>query len=413
MQRRTYLATATGVCLGGCLGTNTPKDTRSGGGTPTGGPASDGTRTLDSGQPVTGDDFSDLSRWTVKNGEAAPDAGRSVDGSQSVRVETPPEKTGTTLLSSYDSPVDLEDVVPAVACSSSAPVSPYLLLADSDDNWMTYRRRVLGGISLQRYNFGIDDVDSGFDPTQVTTVALRVWTAESQTPTIWFDDLHFTPRPDTGKVMIQFDDTNATHYPTAFPILEEYDYPAVLFLNPDRVEAATDSESTSDGVGTLSIDQVQELHDAGWIISNHTDTHVNLMKTDDPEAEIRAGKEWLLQEGFETGARFFAYPYGAYNNRTLELVDQYHSLGFGGGRAVHGYGPNHLHVPREGDPSLKRAKTLLEWTARFRGVTSLAYHRIAGESVETFEKTIRALHEYESAGDVDVILPPHVERFVG
>ncbi|TYL38101.1 polysaccharide deacetylase [Natronococcus pandeyae] len=415
MKRRAYLAAASAVCLAGCAGSDTlESETTSN----RNGSSDDDETKPDSTEPreplipEAADDFEELSRWSIDGGSMDADADRVLVGSQSARVEIPAAAEATQLSLEYESPFDLADVVPGVAMASSDFVFPWLRLFDADGNRIDYRRGSRGELPLMRYNFGVDGRDDAFDPTTVSKVQLHIWTDEGREPTVWFDDLHFVPRPETGKVMIQFDDNHVTDYTEALPVLEEYGYPAVTFVNPGRIEAETSGVTDPGGLPRITVDQTHELHDAGWVISNHCYNHPELadLEPDEQEEEIRRGKEWLENEGFDEGARYFAYPHGSYDATTLELIDEYHDLGFGGGHPVQGYNVNHVLNSRIGDPSAERMATELERTAEMRGITSFFYHRLEDDLLEDFETAIELLHEYESAGEIDVILPQDLER---
>lgn len=413
MQRRTYLtaAASTSLLLAGCADlTDSGANDDDGGSSPNGDPSSDHPDAAG-----TIDDFEDIESWSVTNGDLAADPDRAVVGSQSARLETPSSDGVSRIAKTFAEPQDLVDVVPGVAMAADTVVVMRLRLLDADGDAITYVRAISGDLPLMRYNFGVDSLDDAFDAAAVQEVHLQLWTAEDDARTIWFDDLHLTPRPETGKVMIQFDDNHVTDYTKALPTLEEYGYPAVTFVNPGRIEAETRGADDPGGFPRVDIDQVHELHDAGWTISNHCYNHPHLSELDpaEQEDEIVRGKEWLEDEGFDQGARYFAYPHGDYDATTLELVDEHHEIGFAGGMPVQGFTTNTKLTSRIGEPSPERVETELERTVEMRGITKLFFHRLEGTNLEAFETMVETIHEYESAGELEVILPEDVEeRFV-
>ncbi|WP_254761929.1 polysaccharide deacetylase family protein [Natrinema marinum] len=411
MQRRTYLAAAATLALAGCAGTETsaPNDE----------PATESTNSdprtdsVDDGvtdrpkSAETVDDFEELAAWEAVGGTLSPAPDRAVVGSQSGRLEIPASESSSRLTREFASPFDWSTAAPGVAVASADLVVPWLRLVDVEGNWADFRRGVKGGLPLMRYNFGVEERSDGFDPSAVEAVHLLVWTGEGTAGTVWFDDLHVVPRPDRGKVMIQFDDSHVTDYTEALPILEEYGYPAVSFVTTGYVD-----DGVVGGDPRLSTEQVRELHDAGWCIANHTVSHPDLPSLSRAEqaAEIRGGKEWLRERGFDDGADYFAYPFGAYEPTTLEVVAAHHDLAWGGGPPAQGYVANSRLAPRIGNPSAKRARAAIERAASIPGITSLFFHRLEGESLEDFEATVEAIREYEAAGEIDVILPGDVAR---
>ncbi|MXV64521.1 polysaccharide deacetylase family protein [Natronorubrum sp. JWXQ-INN-674] len=418
MKRRTYLtlAAASSLSLAGCTDAQQTSSGKQNG--------DDDSSTSSNGETPTetpsdlpdiagtDDDFEDLDAWEVAGGSLSADSTRSVVGSQSARLEVGKSDQNARLTKRFSEPRDLTDVVPGVALAADDTTVPWLRLVDVDGDSVEYRRGIAPDMPLMRYNFGVDTVAKGFDAAAVSEVHLQLWTAEGDRRTVWFDDFHFTPRPDTGKVMLQFDDNHVTDYTKALPILEEYGYPAVTFVNPGRVEAEMDGVTDPGGYPRVTLDQLHELRDAGWTVSNHCYNHPHLSQLDAnaQEAEIVRGKEWLESNGFEDGARYFAYPHGDYDETTLELVEKHHDIGFGGGLPVQGYTTNTRLTSRIGEPSAERVETELERTAEMRGITKIFYHRLEGADLEAFETLVETLHEYESRGEIDVILPRDLER---
>ena len=293
MDRRTYLATAASVsatlCLAGCADSNSLNGEASdddGTTSPTSDPSSDGPDGAE-----TYDDFEDLDAWEVTGCTLTGDPDRAVVGSQSARLDVPASEQIGRIEKRFAEPRDFTDVVPGVAVASDDLVVPWLRLVDDQGDTVDYRRGIVSDLPLMRYNFGVDALDPTFDAAAVREVHLQVWTAEGAAQTVWFDDLHGTPRPETGQVMIQFDDAHVTDYTTALPILEEYGYPAVTFVNAEYVDAGD-----LGGDPRLTTDHLHELHDAGWCIANHTNDHPHLSELDraEQEAEIRKGKEWQI-----------------------------------------------------------------------------------------------------------------------
>ncbi|ELY52963.1 polysaccharide deacetylase family protein [Natronolimnohabitans innermongolicus] len=410
MKRRAYLtlAASTSLCLAGCAELRSG-DSNGDNGDDDGAPGSTSSSDSAGDHPDiagTDDDFEDLDVWNVSGGDLSADPDRSVVGSQSARLEIPSGEGSAVLTKAFDEPRDLSAVAPGVAAASDELIVPWIRLLDVDGNSIAYRRGISGDLPLMRYNFGVDSTSSAFDVGAVTDVQLQVWTAENESRTVWFDDFHFTPRPETGKVMIQFDDTHVTDYTKALPILEEYGYPAVTFINSDYVGR------DAGGVPRMSTEQLHELHDAGWCIANHTDTHPHLsqLSREEQEAEILDGKEWLIDQGFEEDAEYFAYPFGDYNATTIELVEKHHTLGFAGGRPVQGYTTNTELVSRIGEPDVERVERELERTVEMGGITKMFYHRLEDEHLEAFETLVETVHKYESQGDLEVILPQDLEE---
>lgn len=350
-------------------------------------------------EPGTFDNFSELSRWEVLEGslEASDEA---YAGDRAARLESGVRENRVTIARAFDEPRDLRGVVPGIAVESEEMVVPTIQIVDASGDRIDYRRAIKGGLSFMRYNFGEEQVVGNPDLGRAAEIRITLWTGTGEERAFRCDDLHFTPRLETGTVMIQFDDTHDTDYTEGFRILEEYGYPATTFVNPDRVGED----------GWLSLVQLEELSAAGWTIGSHTYSHPNLAELDrkEQEAEIVGAADWLAERGFE-GLRYFAYPFGQYDEDTVEIVGETHELGFAGGYPVQGHAVNPALCSRIGDPGADRAIEVLERTAEMGGISFLFYHRLEEDSLEAFEATIERLADLESAGDLEVISPRDFE----
>lgn len=393
MKRRSYLATTVAtIGVGGCLG-NVDDDAASG---------EHGSDRVKKISPGTLDDFEDLSRWTVDGGEISAVSNRAGNGSQSCQITASESEPRAQMTIQFSEPVDCSSIVPGLLCRSPSTIYPRIQFFDSSGGRVDFRSAVAGGIPLHRTSFGIEAVTKDLDLSRIEQVRISLWVGDDDSGTIMIDELFLVPRPDSGKVLIQFDDGYETDYTEAFPILEQYEYPATTFINPEYV--GTDR--------SLSLEQIYELDAAGWCVGSHAYEHSRLAEQNqqEQEAQIRDAKEWLLERGFERGADYFAYPFSSFNQQTLELVDKYHSLGFAAGWPVNGSISNRTLCPRVGDPSFDQARAILDQTAEYRGISTLFYHDLGGEDLTEFESTISHLYELESANELDVILPSELER---
>lgn len=115
------------------------------------------------------------------------------------------------------------------------------------------------------------------------------------------------------KVVISFDDAHKTVYEKAFPILENAGYKGVFYINSDFI-GVTEND--------ITLSQLQELYNAGWDISNHTKSHVNLLVTPHQEIinQVQGCTDWLIQNGFSRSAYHMSYPYGNYNDYIIGIM---------------------------------------------------------------------------------------------
>ncbi len=137
---------------------------------------------------------------------------------------------------------------------------------------------------------------------------------------------------DTRKVAFTFDDGYEGVYTNALPVLEEFDIPATVFVNPgffggrNRKARLANLENEGD---LLSERQLEELAEHPLItIGNHTRTHHPLSVHRDRdvlEDEIVGGKE-MLEERFDINVDRFCYPYNRFNEASASIARATHTF---------------------------------------------------------------------------------------
>lgn len=115
----------------------------------------------------------------------------------------------------------------------------------------------------------------------------------------------------TKTCIMNFDDSTADHYHKAFCSLNEHGVPATFYVVPGDLD-------TSDFYMTTS--EVADLSSKGHDIAPHTMTHANLPQLSLPDqvSEIIGSKDVLDLMGYNVNT--FAYPFGAYNADTLNIL---------------------------------------------------------------------------------------------
>lgn len=125
-------------------------------------------------------------------------------------------------------------------------------------------------------------------------------------------------------VVLTVDDAYHSFLTGALPLLQEFGYPATLFVNTDAVG----------GRDYLDWPELRQLRSAGIEIGNHSASHDSLIQRDGSENE----EEWrrrvsgdleraraALQRELDITADLLAYPYGEYSAPLVDLIRQ---LGF-------------------------------------------------------------------------------------
>ncbi len=135
---------------------------------------------------------------------------------------------------------------------------------------------------------------------------------------ITFDDLiaAFNGKEDlpSKPIILTFDDGWHNQYEYAFPILKKHNIKATFFVftNPLGLPHY------------LSWDEIKEMDTYGMMFEAHTKSHPYLNKITDDKVltEEIVGSKKVLEEKLGKPVNYFAYPFGVYNDHTVEVVKQ-------------------------------------------------------------------------------------------
>jgi len=123
-------------------------------------------------------------------------------------------------------------------------------------------------------------------------------------------------------VCLTFDDGYSDNYGAVFAILKKYDVPVTIFLSTKYV-ASDDSQEIDLGISErfLSWGEIEEMARSGVCFGSHGHNHCDLtsLSGDKSLQEILLSKE-LIKKNLSGRIRYFSYPYGRYDGKTLRLV---------------------------------------------------------------------------------------------
>jgi peptidoglycan/xylan/chitin deacetylase (PgdA/CDA1 family) len=134
------------------------------------------------------------------------------------------------------------------------------------------------------------------------------------------------PVPEKS-IVLTFDDGFLDNYEQAFPILERFKLPAIIFLAASYIGAGRLPTLTrTDFVPQpLTWEQVREMHAHGVEFGSHTLTHPMLSRISSVQArrEVHESKR-MIEDKLGSPVRFFCYPRGDFSPSIQQIVREGH-----------------------------------------------------------------------------------------
>lgn len=135
---------------------------------------------------------------------------------------------------------------------------------------------------------------------------------------------HRIPIPDKS-FLITLDDGFEDNYSNAFPILQFYKIPAVIYLTTGLLGKTNQwmSAPAFSERKMLSWRQIHEMANHNIQFGSHTVSHPKLTELDDDSVnkELVQSKQ-IIEDQLGSECMHFAYPYGQFTEKTRELVRQ-------------------------------------------------------------------------------------------
>jgi peptidoglycan/xylan/chitin deacetylase (PgdA/CDA1 family) len=148
-------------------------------------------------------------------------------------------------------------------------------------------------------------------------------------------------------VAITFDDAYASVYETAWPMLDERDWPFAVFVSTDAIDAGH--------APYMDWSALRELHADGVTIGNHSASHGHLIAKNAGEdhsawqarvrKDVEKARRRITEELGET-TDLFAYPYGEDSKALAEVIGDTHRFALVQRSGAVGDLTNRLAVPR-------------------------------------------------------------------
>ena len=124
-------------------------------------------------------------------------------------------------------------------------------------------------------------------------------------------------------VCITLDDGYADNYDIAYPIFSKYNVPFCIYICKKMITGER-REDEIENYRMLTLEQIQQLDNSPLCtIGCHTSSHFHLstMTKEQQMEEVQDCKEWL-QGLLGHKIEDFAYPYGDFNDETLDVLRQ-------------------------------------------------------------------------------------------
>lgn len=160
-------------------------------------------------------------------------------------------------------------------------------------------------------------------------------------------------------VVITFDDGRKGVYTHAFPILQRFSFTATIYIVSSWVEGK-DIPSEEQFSEFLDWQELQMLAPAGFEIGSHSFSHTNLTTLSEPEVlhHLQLAEE-AIQQQIQRKVQHFSYPYGAYNEGVLKIVNSRYSTAVTVKRGFHKESGQFARQWILNDTSLEKFKRLL------------------------------------------------------
>ncbi|EMA50074.1 MULTISPECIES: polysaccharide deacetylase family protein [Halococcus] len=352
------------------------------------------------GRPLS--TVTDLGEWTATNGKITPTDWRDDGTETAVRLDSPASATRTGISTTFDREIDLTTAALSLGIELERAATETLrirLFAPDERNQFTMQRYCKRRQGAIRLDVAPGETIGAPDPTAVRGLSVESYTGGGKSLGLTTGALRVRDSPQRrhGAVILTFDDGDRTQLEAAKPLMDEYGFAGTVGVIPWLV-------GEDNRIGR------QELHEMaadGWEMASHPQREgspLPSLSKSDQRALVERSKRWLLDEGFEQRGESLIWPFGAFDEQTLDLVGEYHRLAFAGGSSTAPWAITEPGwVPRVNGDDSNAVKRAIDMAEQFGSVATLMYHTI-GEtrlSIDGFREQLR----YIDRADVDVIVP--------
>ncbi|MDD3006547.1 MAG: polysaccharide deacetylase family protein [Candidatus Pacebacteria bacterium] len=209
---------------------------------------------------------------------------------------------------------------------------------------------------------------------------------------------------DKAIITISFDDNGGTVYTEAFPRMEKLGLKGTNYVITNNIG----------GKGLLTKDELQEMYDEGWSISNHTLRHINLVSdkgiTDGRVVSaVKDARNRLIAYGWTNGAGEFCAPFDTIDEHILFLIDPYITSSTSSQKGLNDFPLDLTHISRQGAGE-NPPEVVISWideAIKNKQYMHLYFHQIGPQGglyypPEKFQKIIDYIAAKERDGSLKV-----------
>ncbi|WP_255171641.1 polysaccharide deacetylase family protein [Natrononativus amylolyticus] len=330
-------------------------------------------------------------------------------GERALRMVAEEDDAYVGVQRSFSEPLDLEGKNLSLALKVNEPEFYRIevrLHAPGSGNMLHLNRTHTGPSNhWMRVDLGATGETGSPDLSEVYDIQIIARRRDQDDPDLDFvvDELRAVDAPDTGVVMLTWDDNHESQW-RAFEMMEEYGFPGTAGVIHHAVGAGD----------RLDTGQLREMQSAGWDIVSHPHPEGNwstpFTEEDFDENEQRQmledSKRWLQQRGFEEGAEHYIAPGNVRDATNVELLREIHesSLSFGGGNTGIPMTDTHAMGRIDGH-DVDLVKDYIDLAAKYKQACIPMWHVVGEEydNAEVTEDEYEEILEHIDDADVEVV----------
>jgi len=349
------------------------------------------------------DDLQNVDRWNVTSGEFVAETEDVYSGTQSAKLVVDPSTSLTSIYrdfsNEFEGPIDISsrDVSLAVRPNGAQNIR-LKLLAPNEDNAVHMWSHLNGFEGWHRVDCGPTEVKGSPDLSKVTELHITTWTAKEKTAELFVDDIRTVPKDHEGRVILTFDNVSKSEQGALTSLMDRHGFPGAVGYSPYYADDSV----------RIPISELEAMQSSGWDVVSHPQRKKSLVRY--PRSvqrnALRRTKRWLVEHGFEEGARHLIWPYNRADTVALDIAGNYHYLGFGSGvhstpKGVTGT----LTVPRVNGQHFSKVRRAVRFAEEYGHVASIRFWNVKPDTDTSDRNALREVLRFVASSDVTVITP--------